>query len=114
MKVCASIERRSAVVVLFVGTLLIGPHAQLRVQPIGEYPSDVAVRLIQRKLTTIATFMQTTAHPDDEDNVLLAQLGHGQGMRTVLVSATRGEGGQNEIGPELSEALSVLRTEEIL
>jgi len=114
MKACASTERRAAVIGLFLATCLIVPHAQLRVQPIGEFPSDVALRLMQRKLTTIATFMQTTAHPDDEDNVLLAQLGHGQGMRTVLVSATRGEGGQNEIGPELSEALSVLRTEEIL
>jgi LmbE family N-acetylglucosaminyl deacetylase len=114
MKACASAERRAAVIGLLLATVLIVPQAQLRVQPVGEYPSDVAVRLMQRKLTTIATFMQTTAHPDDEDNVLLAQLGHGQGMRTVLVSATRGEGGQNEIGPELSEALSVLRTEEIL
>ena len=39
---------------------------------------------------------------------------HGQGMRTVLVTATRGDGGQNEIGPELFEALGVLRTEELL
>jgi LmbE family N-acetylglucosaminyl deacetylase len=58
--------------------------------------------------------MHTTAHPDDEDNGLLAMLGHGQGMRTVLVSATRGDGGQNEIGPELFQALSMLRTEELL
>ncbi len=47
------------------------------------------------------TFMQTDAHPDDEDNGLLAMLGHGQGMRTTLVTATRGDGGQNEIGPEI-------------
>ena len=114
MKASAGAERPTAVIGLLLASLLIVPHAQLRVQPIGEYPSDVALRLMQRKLTTIATFMQTTAHPDDEDNALLAQLGHGQGMRTVLVSATRGEGGQNEIGPELSDALSVLRTEEIL
>ena len=58
--------------------------------------------------------MQTDAHPDDEDNALLAMLGHGQGMRTALVTATRGDGGQNEIGPELFQALGVLRTEELL
>ena len=52
--------------------------------------------------------------PDDEDNGLLAMLGHGQGMRTVLVTATRGDGGQNEIGPELFQSLGVLRTEELL
>jgi LmbE family N-acetylglucosaminyl deacetylase len=66
-----------------------------------------------RKLQSGATFMQTTAHPDDEDNALLAMLGHGEGMRTVLATATRGDGGQNEIGPELFQALGVLRTEEL-
>ncbi len=67
-----------------------------------------------RKLASIGTFMETDAHPDDEDNGLLAMLGHGQGMRTVLVTATRGDGGQNEIGPELFQSLGVLRTEELL
>jgi LmbE family N-acetylglucosaminyl deacetylase len=87
---------------------------QLRVQPVAEHAGDVALRLLLRKLKSAATFMQTTAHPDDEDNALLAMLGHGQGMRTVLASATRGDGGQNEIGPELFQALGVLRTEELL
>ncbi|MCA1561592.1 MAG: PIG-L family deacetylase [Acidobacteria bacterium] len=87
--------------------------AQLRPQPVGELPSDVALRLTLRKLGSIGTFMQTTAHPDDEDNALLAMLSHGEGMRTVLVTATRGDGGQNEIGPELFQSLGVLRTEEL-
>ena len=88
--------------------------AQLRVQPVAEHPSEVTLRLLLRKLASSATFMQTTAHPDDEDNGLLAMMAHGRGMRTVLVTATRGDGGQNEIGPELFEALAVLRTEELL
>ena len=67
-----------------------------------------------RKLASTGTFMQTDAHPDDEDNGLLAMLGHGQGMRTMLVTLTRGDGGQNEIGPETVQALGVLRTEELL
>jgi LmbE family N-acetylglucosaminyl deacetylase len=92
----------------------IGLPAQLRVQPVAEHPDAAALSLAIRKLKTVATFMETTAHPDDEDNALLAMLGHGQGMRTVLVTATRGDGGQNEIGPELSDALGVLRTEELL
>jgi len=41
-------------------------------------------------------------------------LNRGQGYRTALVTATRGNGGQNEIGPEIFEALGVLRTEELL
>ncbi len=116
MRASAPAERRTPLLAIAAAAWLAAavPAAQLRVQPVGERPGDVALRLMLRKLTTVGTFMQAVAHPDDEDNVLLARLGHGRGMRTVVVSATRGEGGQNEIGPELSESLSVLRTEELL
>jgi len=87
--------------------------AQLRVRPVGELPNDATLRLALRQLKSIGSFMQTTAHPDDEDNALLAMMSHGRGMRTTLVSATRGDGGQNEIGPEIFQALGVLRTEEL-
>jgi LmbE family N-acetylglucosaminyl deacetylase len=86
--------------------------AQLRVRPVDEH-GRVALGLKLRQLGSIGTFMMTTAHPDDENNGLLAALSHGHGIRTTLVTATRGEGGQNEIGPELFEALAVLRTEEL-
>ncbi|HEY3885965.1 MAG TPA: hypothetical protein VGL62_12195, partial [Vicinamibacterales bacterium] len=72
--------------------------AQLRVSPVGERPDAATLDLLLRKLSSSGTFMQTDAHPDDEDNGLLATLGWGQGMRTTLVTATRGDGGQNEIG----------------
>ena len=88
--------------------------AQLRVRTVGELPGDVSLKLLLRKLASTGTFMETTAHPDDEDNALLALMSHGRGMRTALVSATRGDGGQNEIGPEIFQALGVLRTEELL
>ncbi|MDQ3346898.1 MAG: PIG-L family deacetylase [Acidobacteriota bacterium] len=87
--------------------------AQLRVRPVGELPNDATLRLALRQLKSTGSFMQTTAHPDDEDNALLAMMSHGRGMRTTLVSATRGDGGQNEIGPEIFQALGVLRTEEL-
>lgn len=88
--------------------------AQLRVRPVGELPGDAALRLTLRQLKSVGTFMETTAHPDDEDNPLLAMMSHGRGMRTTLVTATRGDGGQNEIGPEIFQSLGVLRTEELL
>ena len=54
------------------------------------------------------------AHPDDEDAGIVAYLARGLGIRTVCWSATRGEGGQNRIGPERDEALGILRTWESL
>jgi LmbE family N-acetylglucosaminyl deacetylase len=90
------------------------PTAQHRLQPITSQRGEPALELMLRKLDTVGNFMMTTAHPDDENNAMLAYYAHGNGFRTSLVAATRGEGGQNEIGPELFEALAVLRTEELL
>ena len=106
--------RRAVLVALFLALLNFSGAAQLRVAPPGERPDAVAFELALRKLASTGTFMQTDAHPDDEDNGLLAMLGRGQGMRATLVTLTRGDGGQNEIGPELGQSLGVLRTEELL
>ena len=88
--------------------------AQMQVRPVADEEGHAGLGLMLRKLDTVGTFMMATAHPDDENNALLALLSHGKGIRTALVSATRGDGGQNEIGAELFDALAVLRTEELL
>jgi len=54
------------------------------------------------------------AHPDDEDTELLTILVRGEGAEAAYLSLTRGEGGQNLIGPELGQALGLIRTEELL
>jgi LmbE family N-acetylglucosaminyl deacetylase len=54
------------------------------------------------------------AHPDDEDTELLTVLVRGLGAEAAYLSLNRGEGGQNLIGPELGEALGLIRTEELL
>src|SRR5580765_1879320 len=74
----------------------------------------VALGLAIRKLNVVGTFMQAPAHPDDETNALFAMFTHGMGMRSVDVQNNRGEGGQNEIGPELFRDIGVLRTSELL
>ncbi|RJG21651.1 NEW3 domain-containing protein [Paenibacillus thiaminolyticus] len=66
-----------------------------------------------RPLTTIASAMNTGAHPDDEHSATLAYLSLGRGVNTSSVIAVRGEGGQNEIGSELGQALGVIRTREL-
>ena len=65
-------------------------------------------RALQR-LQTTATVLHTVAHPDDENGALLTWLSRGQGVRTALYSTTRGEGGANLIGPELFDALGIVR-----
>ncbi|MBY0492953.1 MAG: PIG-L family deacetylase [Cyanobacteria bacterium] len=82
--------------------------------PVAALKGRPALELALRKLDTVGNFMMTTAHPDDENNAMLAYFSHGRGFRTSLVTATHGEGGQNEIGPELFVPLAVLRTEELL
>lgn len=56
--------------------------------------------------------MNTAAHPDDEDGATLAYYRHAKDAVAYSVIYTRGEGGQNEIGPELYEALGAIRTDE--
>jgi GlcNAc-PI de-N-acetylase/alpha-galactosidase-like protein len=108
-----------AIALLWGLTPLSGPGsdpinaAQLRIRPIDLEDGSVALGLMLRKLHTTAVFMQATAHPDDENNALHVYLNQGRGVRTILATATRGDGGQNEIGPELHDALAVLRTEEL-
>src|SRR3989442_8369352 len=99
--------------VLLLSALITVPVAQMRVVPLDEEQGHVALGLVLRHLANTGIFMHTTAHPDDENNGLLVMLNRGQGYRTALATATRGNGGQNEIGPELFEALGVLRTGEL-
>ncbi|HVF46350.1 MAG TPA: PIG-L family deacetylase [Pyrinomonadaceae bacterium] len=67
-----------------------------------------------KRLNTSASVLMVGAHPDDEDTALLAYLARGENARTAYLSLTRGDGGQNIIGPELGEALGLIRTEELL
>jgi LmbE family N-acetylglucosaminyl deacetylase len=99
--------------VLFLLALISYPVAQMRVVPLDTEQGHVALGMALRHLGNTGIFMHTTAHPDDENNGLLVMLNRGQGYRTALATATRGNGGQNEIGPEIFEALGVLRTGEL-
>ena len=107
--------RRTSLFLAVLGIALSSAHstAQHQLVPVSQMKGLPALELALRKLDTVGNFMMTTAHPDDENNAMLAYFSHGKGFRTSLVTATHGEGGQNEIGPELFEALAVLRTEEL-
>ena len=67
-----------------------------------------------RKLTTTASVLHVTAHPDDEHSGMLTLASRGWGARTALLSLNRGEAGANAIGPELFDALGLIRTRELV
>ena len=107
--------RRFLLLGIIVGSVFSAhSSAQHQLVPVSQLKGEPALELQLRKLDTVGNFMMTTAHPDDENNAMLAYFAHGKGFRTSLVTATHGEGGQNEIGPELFVPLAVLRTEELL
>ena len=66
-----------------------------------------------QKLQTTGSVLHVTAHPDDENGALLALLSRGHGVRTALLSITRGEAGANAIGPELFDGLGLIRAAEL-
>lgn len=67
-----------------------------------------------RSLPMGGAVLHIGAHPDDEDIGMMAYLARKVGVRVVYWTATRGEGGQNRIGPYLGTALGVYRTWESL
>ncbi len=69
-------------------------------------------RLLQQ-LGSTARVLVVGAHPDDEDTSLLTLLARGQGVEAAYLSLTRGDGGQNLIGPELGVGLGLLRSREL-
>jgi hypothetical protein len=81
---------------------------------VNEDNGHIALGLAVRKLNVAGTFMQCPAHPDDETNGLFTTFGYGMGLRVIDLQDNRGDGGQNEIGPELFRDIGVLRTAELL
>ena len=67
-----------------------------------------------QKLNFLGTALYIAAHPDDENTRLIAFLANKLKARTGYLSLTRGDGGQNLIGPEIRELLGVIRTQELL
>lgn len=67
-----------------------------------------------KPLSTTMVFLNTGAHPDDERSDFLAYLSRGLGVQTASLIANRGEGGQNEIGLELDNALGIIRSREMI
>ena len=72
------------------------------------------IQLALQKLNVLGRVLYIAAHPDDENTNLMAFWSNGSLYDAAYLSVTRGDGGQNLIGPELGERLGVIRTEELL
>lgn len=79
-----------------------------------ESPTPAAILQDLRSFREMGTVLYVAAHPDDENTVLIAYLARGRNLRTAYLSVTRGDGGQNVLGPEFGEKLGVARTQELL
>ena len=66
------------------------------------------------RLSTHRRLLVIAAHPDDEDTSLLTWVARGLGGEAAYLSLSRGDGGQNLLGPELGEGLGLLRSHELM
>jgi LmbE family N-acetylglucosaminyl deacetylase len=82
--------------------------------PLPQDTGTAGLKQELRKLQTTGRLMMVTAHPDDEDGGLLTLEARGKGVQTLLLTLTRGEGGQNKTGDTFSDELGILRTLELL
>ena len=80
----------------------------------SEYEGAAALGLALRRLGVAKRVLMIGAHPDDERTDLLSVLALRDGAEVAYLSLTRGEGGQNLLGPELGEPLGLIRSEELL
>ncbi len=100
------------IMTLAVGIALF-PSIHVRAQPAGIVSSaDLDIAL--HKLDVLGSVLYVGAHPDDENTAVLSYFSKGRKFRTAYLSLTRGEGGQNLIGPEQGAEIGLIRTQELL
>ncbi len=98
-------------IVLFLAFYFINTSAQKA--PDKNWSSSRIVHELE-KMKHVGRILYIAAHPDDENTQLISYLVNVKGIETAYMSLTRGDGGQDLIGPEVREELGVMRTEELL
>jgi LmbE family N-acetylglucosaminyl deacetylase len=106
----------------FLRLLAVTPLAAPLFNPLAAQPAETApaAATISPTLQDLHNFREmgrvlyVAAHPDDENTQLITYLARGRGYRTAYLSVTRGDGGQNLLGPEFGSTLGLARTEELL
>jgi LmbE family N-acetylglucosaminyl deacetylase len=101
--------RQFTLCLLLVISTIVSIHAQ---QPKKLNSSEIYEAV--QKLNVLGSVLYIAAHPDDENTRLISYMANHVKARTAYLSLTRGDGGQNLIGPEIRELLGVIRTQELL
>jgi len=96
-------------ILLFVASVVLIPFPS-----VAETNSPAEILQDLRAFREMGTVLYIAAHPDDEDTQLITYLSRGRHYRTAYLSITRGDGGQNVLGPEFNSELGVIRTQELL
>lgn len=107
-------KRRPLGLLLAIGLLAALPLTAAAQGSVDPHHGTIAVASDLRGLGSVKRVLVIGAHPDDEDTELLTWLERGVGADAAYLSLSRGEGGQNLIGPELGVGLGLIRTEELL
>ena len=100
---------------LFFATFVLACASQVLSQQVVQNSGGSASILQSlKKMQVLGSVLYIAAHPDDENNGLLPYLAKEKMYRTAYLSLTRGDGGQNLIGPEQGIELGMIRTKELL
>jgi LmbE family N-acetylglucosaminyl deacetylase len=105
---------RAAVVVAILAVARSANYADAPPLLSSDQMNGSEIQLALQKLNVLGRVLYIAAHPDDENTNLMAFWANGSLYDAAYLSVTRGDGGQNLIGPELGERLGVIRTEELL
>src|SRR5438067_829672 len=105
---------RAAIVVAFFAVASMANSAETPPLLSPEQMDASEIQLALQKLNVLGRVLYIAAHPDDENTNLMSFWANGALYDSAYLSVTRGDGGQNILGPELGERLGVIRTEELL
>jgi LmbE family N-acetylglucosaminyl deacetylase len=103
-------RRRRLPAGLACGIAILGISLMTMAQPV---PAPEILRQLH-SFREMGSVLYIAAHPDDENTELIAYFSRGRNYRTAYLSLTRGDGGQNVLGPEFGNEIGVIRTQELL
>jgi len=106
----AMILKRVFILLVLFQVIIFFPVSSQSKSP--ESVAEIAQAL--EKLQVLGSVLYIAAHPDDENTRLITYYANEEKYRTAYLSLTRGDGGQNLIGPQLRESLGIIRTHELL